>query len=90
MEGFSFLNESDDQRKKYICLENVHKTYLLGIEGIAALRGVDVEINEGEFVMVCGTSGGGKSTMLNIMGTIDKPTKGRVTLCGKCVICLFL
>lgn len=69
----------------FIRLENVHKTYLLGVEGIAALRGVDLEVKEGEFVMICGTSGGGKSTMLNIMGTIDKPTKGRVTLCSKLI-----
>ncbi|KAH7821247.1 putative non-transporter ABC protein [Monocercomonoides exilis] len=66
----------------FIELENIHKTYLLGVEGVAALRGVDLTIKRGEFVMICGTSGGGKSTMLNIMGTIDKPTKGRVSLCG--------
>ncbi|KAA6401655.1 MAG: ABC transporter ATP-binding protein [Streblomastix strix] len=67
----------------FIKLDGVHKTYLLGVEGIAALRGVDMTIKRGEFVMICGTSGGGKSTMLNIIGTIDKPTKGRVTLCGQ-------
>lgn len=81
-------SDDDDENNKdtpFICLENVHKTYLLGIEGIAALRGVDIQINEGEFVMIVGTSGGGKSTMLNIMGTIDKPTKGRVTLCRKII-----
>ena len=42
-------------------VENVHKTYLLGIEGIAALRGVSVSIRRGEFVCIYGTSGGGKT-----------------------------
>ncbi|KAK2951125.1 putative ABC transporter H family member 2 [Blattamonas nauphoetae] len=71
------------QDEPFIVVENVHKTYLLGVEGVAALRGVNLEIHQGEFVMICGTSGGGKSTLLNIIGTIDKPTKGRITLCGK-------
>jgi len=65
-----------------ISLKNVHKTYLLGIEGVPALRGVTLNIKKGEFVCIFGTSGGGKTTMLNILGTIDKPTKGELTLCG--------
>jgi putative ABC transport system ATP-binding protein len=46
------------------------------------LRGVNLAIKEGEFVCVYGTSGGGKTTLLNIIGTIDKPTKGEVIICG--------
>jgi len=65
-----------------IGMTNVHKTYLLGIEGVTALRGVSLTIKRGEFVVIYGTSGGGKTTMLNIMGTIDKPTKGELNLCG--------
>jgi putative ABC transport system ATP-binding protein len=61
---------------------NVHKTYLLGIEGVAALRGVSLRIARGEFLMLYGTSGGGKSTLLNLIGTIDLPTKGTVEICG--------
>ncbi|KAK2958728.1 putative ABC transporter H family member 2 [Blattamonas nauphoetae] len=76
-------DSEEAQEEPFIVVENVHKTYLLGVEGVAALRGVNVEIRQGEFVMICGTSGGGKSTLLNIIGTIDKPTKGRITLCGK-------
>ncbi|EAR94163.1 ATP-binding ABC transporter (macronuclear) [Tetrahymena thermophila SB210] len=68
---------------KIISLKNVHKTYLLGVEGVTALRGVSVDIKEGEFITILGTSGGGKTTMLNIMGTIDKPTKGDVFICGQ-------
>ena len=61
---------------------NVHKTYLLGIEGVPALRGVGLTINDGEFISILGTSGGGKTTLLNIIGTIDKPSKGDVYICG--------
>lgn len=47
-----------------------------------ALRGVNLNIKRGEFCTILGTSGGGKTTMLNIIGTIDKPTKGDLNLCG--------
>lgn len=60
----------------------MHKTYLLGLEGVPALRGVNLTISDGEFICVLGTSGGGKTTLLNIIGTIDKPTKGDVYICG--------
>lgn len=65
-----------------IRMENIHKTYLLGIEGIPALRGVSLSIKRGEFIIVFGLSGGGKTTLLNLAGTIDKPTKGELFLCG--------
>jgi len=65
-----------------IKMENVHKTYLLGVEGIPALRGVSLSVKRGEFIIVFGLSGGGKTTLLNIAGTIDKPTKGELYLCG--------
>jgi ABC-type glutathione transport system ATPase component len=65
-----------------IFVDNVHKTYLLGTEGVAALRGVSLRVRRGEFVMLFGTSGGGKTTLLNVVGTIDAPTKGSITLAG--------
>ena len=68
--------------KEIIKIINVHKTYLLGIEGVPALRGVNLAIKDGEFITVLGTSGGGKTTLLNIIGTIDKPSKGDVYICG--------
>lgn len=74
--------EIDDTTKEVIKIVNVHKTYLLGIEGVPALRGINVTINEGEFISILGTSGGGKTTLLNIIGTIDKPSKGDVYICG--------
>lgn len=72
----------EETDKPLIHMKNVHKTYLLGVEGVPALRGVSLTVKRGEFVCIFGTSGGGKTTMLNIMGTIDKPTKGELKLCG--------
>ena len=71
-----------DNKEEIIKLENVQKTYLLGYEGVAALRGINLSIHSGEFVCIFGNSGGGKTTLLNIIGTIDKPTKGYVYICG--------
>lgn len=61
-----------------VVLNNIHKTYLLGVEGVPALRGVTLSIRRGEFICIYGTSGGGKTSLLNIIGTIDKPTKGEL------------
>ena len=73
------INEHSEEVIKIV---NVHKTYLLGLEGVPALRGVNLTIKDGEFITILGTSGGGKTTMLNIIGTIDKPSKGDVYICG--------
>jgi putative ABC transport system ATP-binding protein len=67
-----------DQNDIIIRAVNVHKTYLLGLDGVPALRGVNVSIARGEFVVILGKSGGGKTSMLNIMGTIDRPSKGEL------------
>lgn len=75
-------NDPFKRAEEVIKLVNVHKTYLLGLEGVPALRGVNLSIKAGEFITILGTSGGGKTTMLNIIGTIDKPSKGDVYICG--------
>ena len=74
-----------NQSQEAISLRNIHKTYLIGIEGIPALRGVSLKVKKGEFLTIFGTSGGGKTTMLNIIGTIDTPSRGDVKIFDKLI-----
>lgn len=62
--------------------EEVHKYYDLGETRVHALRGVSVAIQRGEFVAIMGASGGGKSTFMNILGCLDRPSSGRYLLEG--------
>ena len=69
--------------KALIQLENVSKIYDAGENAVAALRGVDVVIAEGEFVAIVGPSGSGKSTLMHIVGCLDSPSTGRYWLDGQ-------
>ncbi|MYF97417.1 MAG: ABC transporter ATP-binding protein [Holophagales bacterium] len=60
-------------------MNGVTKVYVMGEVEVYALRGVDLELHEGEFTVLLGPSGSGKSTLLNILGGLDRPTAGRVT-----------
>lgn len=63
-----------------IQVENLEKVYRLGRVSIPALRGVSFNVARGEFLVVMGPSGSGKTTLLNLMGAIDKPTGGRISI----------
>ena len=65
-----------------IQVEDVHKYYDLGETRVHALRGVSINIERGEFVAIMGSSGSGKSTFMNILGCLDKPSSGRYVLEG--------
>lgn len=72
--------------KKSDCLikfEKIRKTYVTGPVKYEALKGIDINIKRGEFVAIIGHSGSGKSTIMNIMGALDSPSRGKYFLNGK-------
>tara|TARA_R110002073_G_scaffold37866_4_gene109149 strand:+ start:15502 stop:16245 length:744 start_codon:yes stop_codon:yes gene_type:complete len=71
------------QSNRVIELEGVWKTYRMGDQDVHALAGVDLTIERGSFWAISGSSGSGKSTMLNLLGCLDRPTKGCYSLEGQ-------
>ena len=67
---------------KILTCEGVRKMYGSGNNQVAALDGIDLTVSKGEFVAIIGASGSGKSTLLHILGSVDKPTSGKVTIDG--------
>ncbi len=66
-----------------VSLRNVRRDYALGAERVHALQGVSLDVERGDYVAIVGPSGCGKSTLLNLIGVIDQPTSGTVTISGK-------
>lgn len=72
----------EKKKKPVIQVRNLHKVYSIGQNKVHALNGVSLDIYEGEFCAIVGTSGSGKSTMLNMLAGLEKPTKGQVVING--------
>ena len=66
-----------------IWMENIRKTYRLGEVDVPVLKGIDLTIEEGDYVSIMGASGSGKSTLMNIIGCLDRPSAGNYTLEGR-------
>jgi len=72
--------KSSNQNKVLLSLQDVYKIYLMGEIKVPALRGISVDIKKGDFVAIIGALGSGKSTMMNLIGCLDVPTKGKIFL----------
>src|SRR6187402_1766667 len=70
-------------KKPLIKITNIKRDFVLGNEIVYVLKGIDLEINKGEYVALMGPSGSGKSTLMNLLGCLDTPTSGHYVLNGK-------
>ena len=66
-----------------IKISNIKRDFVLGNEIVYVLKGIDLQINKGEYVALMGPSGSGKSTLMNLLGCLDTPTSGNYILNGK-------
>jgi putative ABC transport system ATP-binding protein len=69
--------------REIVSVKNAVKEYTLGKVVVPALRGVSLDVHEGEFLSIAGPSGSGKTTLLNLIGCVDKPTRGTVEVAGQ-------
>ena len=66
-----------------VSTRNLHKTYQRGPEKVDVLRGIDLDIEHGDFVALMGPSGSGKTTLLNLIGGLDSPSSGSIEIAGQ-------
>lgn len=80
----NIMNENESQNKNQIALKlnNISKVFVSKVEKLVALRHISFVVKKGEFVSIVGPSGSGKSTLLNIIGALDRPTNGTVSIGG--------
>ncbi|HXW01226.1 MAG TPA: ATP-binding cassette domain-containing protein, partial [Anaerolineae bacterium] len=71
-----------------IRVDNIHKSYLMGKEAVPALRGVTIEVPRGEMLCLMGPSGSGKTTLLNLLGGLDEPGRGHITIDGENLVAM--
>lgn len=71
-----------------IQVENLHKSYLMGKEAVPALRGVSIDVARGEMLCLMGPSGSGKTTLLNLLGGLDEPSRGHISIDGENVVAM--
>ena len=76
------MSEAGKNGSAVVRLDDVHKSYRTGEMEVHAVRGVSLEVQRGEFVALMGSSGSGKSTLMNMLGCLDRPTRGRYFLDG--------
>jgi putative ABC transport system ATP-binding protein len=74
---------SENRMSTLVSLRNLHKTYQRGPEKVDVLHGIQIDIEEGDFIALMGPSGSGKSTLLNLIGGLDSPTAGEIDVGGK-------
>ncbi len=77
------IENADDNLNYFVRLENAHKIYQMGTEQVNALAGVSISFKPGSFWAIMGHSGSGKSTMMNVLGCLDRLSKGKYFLEGK-------
>lgn len=75
--------KKEKRSQALVDIRQVHRVYRQGLVEVPALRGVDLEVEQGEFSVLAGPSGSGKTTLLNMIGCLDQPTKGEVWIKGR-------